>query len=81
MAFPHPHRTKLHGTNPATRLNNEIKRRFDVVGIFANEDSIFRLIGAVLFAPNDEWQTARRYVQIMAFARIDAEEADPVLSI
>ena len=54
MAFPSQHRTKLHSTNPLERLNKEVKRRADVVGIFPNEDSIVRLIGAVLLEANDE---------------------------
>jgi putative transposase len=81
MAFPRQHRTKLHSTNPIERLNKEVKRRADVVGIFPNEASIVRLIGAVLFEQNDEWQTQHRYMQVEAFARIDAEELDPILSI
>jgi len=81
IAFPRQHRTKLHSTNPIERLNKEVKRRADVVGIFPNEDSIIRLIGAVLFEQNDEWQTQHRYMQIEAFAQIDAAEADPILSI
>jgi len=81
MAFPRQHRTKLHSTNPIERLNKEVKRRADVVGIFPNEDSIIRLIGAVLFEQNDEWQTQHRYMQVEAFAQIDAAEADPILSI
>ena len=81
MAFPRQHRSKLHGTNPIERLNKEVKRRADVVGIFPNEPSIMRLIGAVLFEQNDEWQTASRYMMVEAFAQIDHEEADPILSI
>ena len=81
MSFPCQHRTKLHSTNPIERLNKEVKRRADVVGIFPNEDSIVRLIGAVLFEQNDEWQTQHRYMQVEAFARIDAAEADTTLSL
>ena len=64
LSFPAQHRTKLHSTNPLERLNKEIKRRADVVGIFPNEDSIKRLIGAVLLEANDEWQLQHRYMQI-----------------
>jgi transposase-like protein len=81
MAFPAQHRTKLHSTNPIERLNKEVKRRADVVGIFPNEASITRLIGAVLFEQNDEWATQHRYMQVEAFSRIDAAEPDPILSI
>jgi len=81
MSFPAQHRVKLHSTNPIERLNKEVKRRADVVGIFPNEDSIRRLIGAVLFEQNDEWQTQHRYMQVEAFANIEAQEADPILSI
>ncbi|CAM5310535.1 IS256 family transposase ISSpma2 [Aquamicrobium terrae] len=55
-------------TNPIERLNGEIKRRADVVGIFPNEDSIVRLIGAVLLEANDEWQLQHRYMQVEAMA-------------
>ena len=81
MSFPRQHRTKLHSTNPIERLNKEVKRRSDVVGIFPNEASIIRLIGAVLFEQNDEWQTQNRYMQVEAFDQIDKEEADPILTL
>ena len=66
MTFPAPHRTKLHSVNPLERLNKEVKRRSDVVGIFPNEGSIIRLIGAVLLEQNDEWQLQARYMQVEA---------------
>ena len=81
MAFPAQHRAKLHSTNPIERLNKEVKRRADVVGIFPNEASITRLIGAVLFEQNDEWTTQHRYMQVEAFAQIDAAETDPLLNL
>ena len=81
MAFPRQQRTKLHSTNPIERLNKEVKRSADVVGIFPNEPSIVRPIGAVLFEQNDEWQIASRYMMVEAFAQIDNEETDPILSI
>jgi putative transposase len=70
MTFPAQHRTKLHSTNPLERLNKEVKRRADVVGIFPNEASIVRLIGAVLLEQNDEWQLMHRYMQVEAMAEL-----------
>ena len=64
MGFPEQHRAKLHSTNPLERLNKEVKRRADVVGIFPSEQSIIRLIGAVLLEQNDEWQLQHRYMQV-----------------
>ena len=72
MTFPSQHRVKLHSTNPLERLNKEVKRRADVVGIFPNEESIVRLIGAVLLEQNDEWQLQHRYMQIEGMAELDA---------
>jgi transposase-like protein len=76
MTFPAQHRTKLHSTNPLERLNKEVKRRADVVGIFPNEESITRLIGAVLMEANDEWQLQHRYMQIEGMAELAAPVAD-----
>jgi putative transposase len=75
MAFPAQHRTKLHSTNPLERLNKEVKRRADVVGIFPNEASIVRLIGAVLLEQNDEWQLQHRYMQLEAMAELAQPDA------
>ena len=70
LAFPAPHRTKLHSTNPLERLNKEVKRRADVVGIFPSEASIIRLIGAVLLEANDEWQLQHRYMGVEAMTEL-----------
>jgi putative transposase len=64
MHFPKAHRTQIASTNPLERLNAEIKRRTDVVGIFPNDASIVRLVGALLLEQNDEWQLQRRYMQL-----------------
>jgi putative transposase len=56
------------------RLNKEVKRRADVVGIFPNEASIVRLVGAVLMEANDEWQLPHRYLSIEALAEVSASD-------
>ena len=62
LQFPAAHRLKIHSTNPLARLNKAVKRRANVVGLFPNEASIRRLIGAVLMEQNEEWQLQHRYL-------------------
>lgn len=92
MAFPKEHWTQIHSTNPPERLNKEIKRRTNVVGIFPNgkgvkrsiqwidrsPNAIIRLVGALLLEQNDEWALTRRYMSLESLARI---VDNPVLSL
>ncbi|VDS08410.1 Transposase, Mutator family [Paracoccus haematequi] len=79
MSFSKEHRAKLHSTNPIERLNGEIKRRPDVVGIFPNDDAIVRLVGALLLEQNDEWTVQRtRYMTLETIASMGD---DPVISL
>ena len=79
MDFPREHRAKIHSSNPIERLNGEIKRRTDVVGIFPNEAAITRLIGAILLEQSDEWATQRsRY---MTLETIGAVSDTPSVSL
>jgi transposase-like protein len=82
MTFPIQHRAKLHSTNPIERLNGEIKRRTEVVGIFPNEAAITRLVGALLLEQNDEWAVQRaRYMTLESIGQTSDDAAVSLLNV
>lgn len=70
MDFPREHWTQISSTNPIERVNREIKRRCDVIGIFPNDAAIIRLVGALMLEQNDEWAVCRRYMTLEGLAAI-----------
>lgn len=81
-----PNRTKVASeiiipvTNPIERLNREVKRRTDVVGIFPNENSVQRLVGAILLEQNDDWQLQHRYLTLETMTGV-ATAAEPAITV
>jgi transposase-like protein len=74
MAFDRDLHTKIHPTNPLERLNKEIKRRTNVVGIFPNRAAVIRLVGALMLEQNDVWGVSRRYVSMESLKEICDED-------
>jgi putative transposase len=70
MTFPREHWAQIASTNPLERLNGEIKRRADVIGIFPNDRSVVRLVGALMLEQNDEWAVSRRYMSLESLASL-----------
>jgi transposase-like protein len=78
MSFPREHWAQIASTNPLERLNGEIKRRADVIGIFPNDRAVVRLVGALMLEQNDEWAVSRRYMSLESLATLSD---DPILRL
>ncbi len=81
LAFPPEHWRQIWSTNPLERLNKEVKRRSDVVGIFPNEAAVARLVGAILSEQHDEWQAGRRYFSAESLAKLTSSPSEPALPL
>ena len=75
MDYPKEHWAQIASTNPLERLNKEIKRRADVVGIFPNDEAVVRLVGALMLEQSDEWAVSRRYFSLESLASLADTDA------
>lgn len=75
---PKDHWAQIASTNPLERVNKEIKRRSDVIGIFPNDAAVIRLVGALMLEQNDEWAVSRRY---MTLETIGSVSHNPIVSL
>lgn len=75
MAFSQKHWTRIYSTNPLERLNKEVKRRTNVVGVFPDQASVIRLVGSILIETDDEWQAVvRRYFSLETMCELTHPE-------
>lgn len=80
MAFPQEHWTRIYSTNPLERLNREIRRRTDVVGVFPDEAAALRLVGALLLERADEWEVERRPFSLESMRKLTAPDPADLLA-